>query len=83
MTSIGHELRHTIEVIGERSVRTDADKYFFYQRIGRQSVGGARETLAAMDAGAAVRAEIEEFNRQAKNKRFLIVPSRIAAKPFE
>jgi len=58
MGSIGHELRHTIEVIGDPSVRSDAGKYFFYQNIGVKSVGGTRETLAAMDAGNAVRAEI-------------------------
>jgi hypothetical protein len=68
ITSIAHELRHTIEVIGEPSVRTDADKHFFYERIGMQSVGGTRETLAAMDAGNTVRSEVIKFNRQAKSE---------------
>ncbi len=68
MTSIGHELRHTIEVIGDPSVRSDAGKFFFYENIGRQSVGGTRETFAAMDAGNAVRSEINRFNRQAKSE---------------
>jgi hypothetical protein len=36
ITAIAHELRHTIEAIGEPSVRTDADKYFFYERCRRQ-----------------------------------------------
>ena len=68
MGSIGHELRHTIEVIGNLSVRNDADKYFFYDQIGRKSVGGTRETPAAMDAGNAVRSEINKFNRLAKSE---------------
>ncbi len=68
MGSIGHELRHTIEVIGQRSVRTDAERFFFYQRIGMLTVGGTRETLAAMDAGNTVRSEVIKFNRQAKSE---------------
>jgi uncharacterized protein (UPF0548 family) len=31
-------------------------------------VGGERETLAARDAGDAVRSEITSFNRQAKSE---------------
>jgi hypothetical protein len=68
MRSLGHELRHIIEVIDAPSVRTDPDKYFLYERIGRRSVGRSRETLAAQDAGNAVLAEVERSNRQAKSK---------------
>lgn len=68
MRSLGHELRHTVEVIDAPSVRSDAEKYFFYERIGRRSVGGTRETMAAQDAGNAVASEIENANRQAKSK---------------
>ena len=68
MASIGHELRHTIEVIREPSIRTDTDKYFFYEQVGMHLVGGERETLAARDAGNAVRSEITSFNRQAKSE---------------
>jgi hypothetical protein len=68
MASIGHELRHTVEVIAEPSVRSDAEKYFLYQRIGMRGVTGTSETMAAMDAGNAVRAEVEKFNRQAKSE---------------
>jgi hypothetical protein len=68
IASIGHELRHTIEVIREPSIRTDVDKYFFYEQIGMHLVGGERETLAARDAGDAVRSEVTSFNRQAKSE---------------
>jgi hypothetical protein len=68
MRSLGHELRHTVEVIDEPSVRTDAEKYFLYERIGRRSAGGSRETMAAQDAGNAIRSEVEKFNRQTKSK---------------
>jgi hypothetical protein len=64
MASIGHELRHTLEVIAEPSVRSDAEKFFFYNRRALHMAGGASETLAARDAGNAVRSEIEHFNRQ-------------------
>jgi hypothetical protein len=66
--SLGHELRHTIEAIDEPSVRSDVDKYFLYQSIGRRSIGGSRETVAAQDAGNAVLSEVEKFNRKAKSK---------------
>ena len=68
IASIGHELRHTIEVIGEPTVRTDSAKFFFYERIAMHGSSGERETLAAMDAGNAVRSEVIRFNRQAKSE---------------
>ena len=66
MASTGHELRHTIEVIGAPDVRTDSAKFFFYERVAMHGSSGERETRAAMDAGNAVRSEITSFNRQAK-----------------
>jgi hypothetical protein len=66
MGSIGHELRHTIEVIREPSVRTDSDKFFFYEQHGMHLPDGERETLAAREAGNAVRSEINTFNRHAQ-----------------
>ena len=68
MASIGHELRHTIEVIDDPSVTTDAGMFFFYERMGMHSAGGAHETRAATDAGNAVRSEVDRFNRQAKSE---------------
>ncbi len=64
MGSIGHELRHTIEVIAVPGVRDNGSKFFLYQQIGRKGTSsGARETKAAVDAGNSVRAEVRRFNR--------------------
>lgn len=65
MGSIGHELRHTIEVLSEPGVRSSGDMYFFYERIGfRGTKGGAVETNAAIDAGQAVRAEVRKHHAE-------------------
>lgn len=68
MAAIGHELRHTVEVIQHPAIRTDAEKFFFYERTAMHGPSGARETVAAMDAGNAVRAEIDRFNRQSHTR---------------
>jgi hypothetical protein len=65
MGSIGHELRHTIEVIDAPRVRDNVSKFFLYQQIGQEgTASGARETRAAVDAGNTVRAEVRRFNQQ-------------------
>ena len=66
MGSIGHELRHTIEVLNEPLVKNNADMFFLYQRIGHQGTGSSIETVAAVNAGNAVRAEVRELNRRTK-----------------
>ena len=66
MGSIGHELRHTIEVIGAPRVRDNVSKHFFYQQIGTRGTDTARETQAAVDAGNTVRTEVRRFNQQAQ-----------------
>jgi plastocyanin len=68
LASIGHELRHTIEVIGDPTVRTNAAMFFLYERIGQHGRSGQHETLDAMTAGNAVRAEVKKFNREAKSE---------------
>jgi hypothetical protein len=68
MGSIGHELRHTIEVIGAPRVRDNASKHFFYEQIGTRGTATARETQAAVDAGNTVRAEVRHFNRLSKSE---------------
>ena len=61
MGSIGHELRHTVEVLGERRVRSSAAMYHFYAREGRRgTTRGTFETDAAIDAGQNVRAEVRK-----------------------
>lgn len=69
MGSIGHELRHTIEVIANPNVRDNTAKYFFYEQRGTQATAsGARETLVAVDAGNTVRSEVRKFNQLAKSE---------------
>jgi hypothetical protein len=62
MGSIGHELRHTLEVIANPGVRDDSSKFFFYECIGMHGASGARETQAAIDAGNSVRSEVRKSN---------------------
>jgi hypothetical protein len=66
MGSIGHELRHTVEVIANPRVRNNVSKHFFYEQIGTRGTATARETQAAVDAGNTVRAEVRKFNQQAQ-----------------
>jgi hypothetical protein len=69
MGSIGHELRHTIEVIETPHVRDNVAKFFFYEQNGVPGrAGGARETQAAIDAGNTVRSEVRKSIRQAKSE---------------
>jgi hypothetical protein len=66
--SIGHELRHAVEVINEPSVRSIGEKFGLYQRIGFHATGGGFETMAAIDAGNLIREEVRKFERQTKSK---------------
>jgi hypothetical protein len=68
MGSIAHELRHTVEVISEPGVRSFGEKFGLYLRIGFHEKGGGFETMAALDAGNAVREEVRKFERQRKSK---------------
>ena len=68
MGCIGHELRHTLEVIANPSIRDDAAKFFLYERIGTHVNAGVRETRAAADAGSAVRSEVWRYDRGQKSE---------------
>jgi hypothetical protein len=60
--SIGHELRHTIEVLADRTVTTNERARMFYADLG--APGGTFEpfeTIAAVKAGEAVRAEMKNY----------------------
>ena len=65
MGSIGHELQHAIEVLGNSKVIDTKALYFFYERIGIRR-GNTFETAAAIQAGNHVRAELRrsEFSTQ-------------------
>jgi hypothetical protein len=64
MSAIGHELRHALEVLSEPNVRSSVEMFFLYSRIGSRGMGtGAFETMAAIQAGNAVRSEIAKTRR--------------------
>ena len=64
MGRIAHELRHTVEVIGERWVRSTDAKYLFYERTAMHASGDTHETVAAIKAGEAVRSEVGKRNHK-------------------
>jgi hypothetical protein len=64
MESIGHELRHAVEVLSDPSVRSNAAIYFFYTRAETTFANGRFETEAAIAAGDAVRAEARHAQAQ-------------------
>jgi hypothetical protein len=61
MGLIGHELRHTIEVLSDPMVTNGHALSNFYQRQGWRSAEGRFETQAAIEAGEAVRAEVLRY----------------------
>ena len=64
MGSIGHELRHTIEVLSNRTVTATASLHSFY--LHSSSTDGFLkpfETNAAVETGAAVRGEVQKYRR--------------------
>lgn len=63
MASIGHELRHAIEVLENRSLNDQSSVYLFYAQ-GRQAPDRPFETDAAIGAGDAVRKELNSFARR-------------------
>ena len=61
MSTIGHELWHTIEVLQQPSLRSTAGMASFYAREGRpMGWSGGWETTAAVKAGLKVRAELRK-----------------------
>jgi hypothetical protein len=71
MGSIGHELRHAVEVLSERWVTDNAAMYLLYDRIGRQrgdTKSSVFETPAAVDTGNAVRDEVRRSMRAAQGR---------------
>ena len=61
ISSIAHELQHTVEVIDDLSVADERSLEALYKRIGKRSNAvayAAWETVAAQDAGTRVRREL-------------------------
>jgi len=62
MASIGHELQHALEVLGNVALKTSAAVYLFYSRPG--GTGDSFETSEAIKAGNAVRNEVGSYARR-------------------
>ncbi len=59
MGPIGHELQHPVEVLSNRTVRSDSEIILLYHRAGDEWTHQF-ETEAAIRAGVAVRGELQE-----------------------
>ena len=66
--SIGHELRHAVEILDHPTVTSDDAMYLLYDRIGRRRERSAFETQEAVEAGVAVRAEGRRSMRAAQER---------------
>jgi hypothetical protein len=60
MASIGHELWHAIEILRERSIRSDGAMYSFIAKGREQNPPSWFETEAAVRVGQDVRRELRE-----------------------
>jgi hypothetical protein len=64
MASIGHELRHALEVLSDPSIKSSNAMFHYYHRTATMGAGRTFETRAAIQAGDAVGREIREFRRR-------------------
>jgi hypothetical protein len=55
-----------VEVLSDRNVTSRASLYFFYRREGYTGLTGTFETKAAVEAGDAVKAEVDKYNRRVR-----------------
>src|SRR4051812_44001560 len=62
MASIGHELQHALEVLGNAALKTSAGVFLFYSRPGGNN--DSFETSEAVKAGNAVRNEVGSYARR-------------------
>jgi hypothetical protein len=56
--SIGHELQHAVEALSESWISDGLGLYNFFSRFA-PTIGGPFETAAAIDAGDAIRGELQ------------------------
>jgi hypothetical protein len=68
MVSLGHELRHALEVLAEPGITSGPLMFSYYKRFGSW-VGDAFETRAAESTGDAIRHELRAFRDSAKGLR--------------
>jgi len=70
--AVGHELRHTMEVLGDIHVRTTRDMFILYQRIGLRTAASVMqfrthfrfETTTAIRTADAIRDELAHCGRR-------------------
>jgi hypothetical protein len=67
MSSIGHELQHALEVLNDRTLRTNTAMMFVFSQA-HAITSDAFETRDALDVGDAVRNEIAAFARHDSSK---------------
>jgi hypothetical protein len=63
MSSIGHELQHALEVLGNRTLNTQEAIFLFYSREG-MAMESSFETTAAIKTGNAVRNEVGSYAKR-------------------
>ena len=69
MESLGHELRHAVEVLGTSARTTAAMYHFFDRQAGGYRIGGWFETNEAVAAGLAVGREVARARRLTSSPR--------------
>ena len=67
MATLGHELRHAVEVLGEPGVKSSAAMFFLYSRIGSRGSEGF-ETETAVAAGEAIWRELRQLRRRSSTE---------------
>ena len=60
MASIGHELHHALEILGDPSIRSTRALMWFYMREGKRVQPLVVETAAAQAAGDTILREIQQ-----------------------
>ena len=60
IATIGHELRHALEVLSEQTIRSAAAVFLFYLHHA-PTTNSTFETVAAVAAGAAIRGELGRY----------------------
>lgn len=63
MASIGHELQHAVEVLGNKTLTSTEMVFLFYTREG-MTMGEVFETAVAIRVGNAVRSEVGNYARR-------------------
>jgi hypothetical protein len=69
MASLGHELRHAVEILSEPNITTGSEMYLYYKRFGTWLREASFETAAATADGDAIRRELARTPPDPTNTR--------------